>query len=175
MTIPHSKILSPTVMCHRVKSDTKTHVNTEVNINLSDGTKSESVQYPPPVEIIEREIPIIEPDDSTGVSDLQDSVEFLKLVIEAYQNNPIYYNKLVLLTDETLCNMIQTILHADSISITYDEDFDAYCCALSSSFSKIDGIYVVKDGATYNFKYNYNDVYNLFGLYNISLSYVKKN
>lgn len=184
MTIPHSKILSPSIMSHKVKADTKTQVNTAVNINLqgkSDKTNEEvtPVIYPPPsefpeVEVIERDIPVIEPDDSAGVSDLEDSVEFLKLVIDAYKNNAIYYNKYVVLTDTDLCNLLQTILHADEISITYDEDFDAYCCCLSSTFSKIDGIYVVKDDVRYNLKYNYNDVYNMIDSYSISLSYVKK-
>ncbi len=194
MTIPHSKILSPTVMSPKSNSTANTHVNTEVNITLqhlgkrkdetstNDTMNDTDVKYPPPtdelkiddVNVVERDIPNIEPNDSTGVDELKDSVEFLKLIIDAHKNNVIHYNNYIVLTDENLCNLIQTILHADEINITYDEDFDAYCCVLSSKFSKIDNIYIKKNDVSYNLKYDYNDVYSIIEAYSISVKFVCK-
>ena len=140
------------------------------------------VLYPPasnfqevaPVTV-EREIPDIPPNDDTGqVAQLQDSVEFLKLVVRAYKDNTIFMNKYVVLTETDLSNMLQTLVHADEITIIYDDDFEASCCATNTKFAKISKIYIKKGDNTYNLKYNYTDIYSLFETYSISLKFVYK-
>lgn len=184
MSLPHSKILSPST--GNSKNESKTNVNTEVNINLQSSPPScaelqtppvTPVMYPPPANygevspIVEKSIPDIPPNDDTGlVQQLNDSIEFLKLVIRAYKDNTIYMNKYIVLTDTDLCNMLQTLLHAEQIEIVYDDDYDA--CCTKSKFSKISKVFIHKNGQVHNLKYAYSDIYSMFETYAISLKFV---
>lgn len=191
MTLPHSRILSPTI--NPAKSSQSTNVNTEVNINLHSPNPSCSelptaptpVLYPPaadyqevtPQPYQERSVsaPTYDADElNKTIGNLTDSVEFLKLVIRAYKDNTIRMNKYIVLTEEDLRNMLSTLLHGDKLEIVYDEDFEASCCAQNTQFAKISKIFVHKDGQVLNLKYAYSDIYSLFETYTISLKFVYK-
>ena len=192
MTIPHSKILSPTLTSPKsdATSTSKVEQNTNVNIkiNSENPTVTPTVAYPPPSvnpyetrDITINEDTSLTPDiDSITlplkqqISTLSDSVEFLKLIIQAYRDNVVYVNKLIVLTESDLKNLINSLVHAESISITYDADYET-CCTPSTKnqFSKIENILINTSNGSHNFKYTYSDAYGIIQAYQISLKYVQ--
>ena len=190
MTIPHSKILSPTLMSPKsdTSSTSKVEQNTNVNIKINSENPNitPAVAYPPSANPYEtRDVNIndesLTPDlDSITlplkqqISTLSDSVEFLKLIIQAYRDNVVYVNKLIVLTEADLKNLINSLVHAESISITYDADYET-CCTPSTKnqFSKIENILINTSNGSHNFKYTYSDAYGIIQAYQISLKYVQ--
>lgn len=195
MTIPHSKILSPTLMSPKsdTSSTSKVEQNTNVNIKINSEnpnitpTVTPSVAYPPSVNPYEtRDVNIndesLTPDIDTitqplklQISTLSDSVEFLKLIIQAYRDNVVYVNKLIVLTESDLKNLINSLVHAESISITYDADYETCCTSTTNKqFSKIENILINTSNGSHNFKYTYSDAYGIIQAYQISLKYVQR-
>lgn len=203
MTIPHSKILSPSVMSPKsdATSSSKVEQNTNVNIKINSEnpnitpTVTPSVAYPPSVnpyetrdgtsclssanvnindESLTPDIDSITLPLKQQISTLSDSVEFLKLIIQAYRDNVVYVNKLIVLTESDLKNLINSLVHAESISITYDADYET-CCTPSTNkqFSKIENILINTSNGSHNFKYTYSDAYGIIQAYQISLKYVQ--
>lgn len=190
MTIPHSKILSPSVMSPKsdATSSSKVEQNTNVNIKINSDNPSitPAVTYPPSSNPYEtRDVNIndesLTPDIDAitqplkqQISTLSDSVEFLKLIIQAYRDNVVYINKLIVLTESDLKNLINSLVHADSISITYDADYDTCCTSKTNKqFSKIENILISTSTGSHNFKYTYSDAYGIIQSYLISLKYVQ--
>lgn len=189
MTIPHSKILSPTLTSPKsdATSTSKVEQNTNVNIkiNSENPTVTPTVAYPPsanpygedlkdPVTSMTPDIDSITLPLKQQISTLSDSVEFLKLIIQAYRDNVVYVNKLIVLTESDLKNLINSLVHAESISITYDADYET-CCTPSTKnqFSKIENILINTSNGSHNFKYTYSDAYGIIQAYQISLKYVQ--
>lgn len=186
MTIPHSKILSPTLTSPKSDSTSSSKVeqNTNVNINIDNSSNPASnttshpntVIYPNPYDAT----PITTTDTKDRllqsyverVTTLSDSVEFLKLIIQAYRDNAIYFNKYIVLTESDLKNLINSLVHADRIDITYDPDFPGCCSTTSKKLSKIENIMIHTDTTSSNFKYSHSDAYGLIQAYTISLKYV---
>ena len=180
MTIPHSKILSPTLTSPKSDSTSSSKVeqNTNVNINIDNSSNpaSNAVIYPNPYDAT--------PTTTTDTKDrllqsyvervttLTDSVEFLKLIIQAYRDNAIYFNKYIVLTESDLKNLINSLVHANRIDITYDPDFPGCCSTTSKKLSKIENIMIHTDTTSSNFKYSHSDAYGLIQAYTISLKYV---
>lgn len=190
MTIPHSKILSPSVMSPKsdATSSSKVEQNTNVNIKINSENPSitPAVTYPPSSNPYEtRDVNIngerLTPDLDAitqplkqQILTLSDSVEFLKLIIQAYRDNVVYINKLIVLTESDLKNLINSLVHADSISITYDADYDTCCTSTTKKqFSKIENILINTASGSHNFKYTYSDAYGIIQSYLISLKYVQ--
>ena len=205
MTIPHSKILSPSIMSPKsdATSSSKVEQNTNVNIKINSENSSitpevtPAVTYPPqanpygPTDL-RHEVPYetrdvnitdasLTPDIDAitqplrqQISTLSDSVEFLKLIIQAYRDNVVYINKLIVLTESDLKNLINSLVHAESISITYDADYDTCCTSTTKKqFSKIENILINTSNGSHNFKYTYSDAYGIIQSYLISLKYVQ--
>lgn len=195
MTIPHSKILSPTLTSPKsdATSTSKVEQNTNVNIKINSEnptvtpTVTPTVAYPPPSvnpyetrdvnindESLTPDIDSITLPLKQQISTLSDSVEFLKLIIQAYRDNVVYVNKLIVLTESDLKNLINSLVHAESISITYDADYET-CCTPSTKnqFSKIENILINTSNGSHNFKYTYSDAYGIIQAYQISLKYVQ--
>ena len=201
MTIPHSKILSPSVMSPKsdATSSSKVEQNTNVNIKINSENPNitPTVAYPPPsvnpyetrdVNMSDAHAARLNEDTSLTpdidsitlplkqqISTLSDSVEFLKLIIQAYRDNVVYVNKLIVLTESDLKNLINSLVHAESISITYDADYET-CCTPSTKnqFSKIENILINTSNGSHNFKYTYSDAYGIIQAYQISLKYVQR-
>ena len=185
MTIPHSKILSPTLMSPKsdTSSSSKVEQNTNVNIKINSENPSitPAVTYPPqsisPYDndaSLTPDIDAITQPLKQQISTLSDSVEFLKLIIQAYRDNVVYINKLIVLTETDLKNLINSLVHADSISITYDADYDTCCTSKTNKqFSKIENILINTSSGSHNFKYTYSDAYGIIQSYLISLKYVQ--
>lgn len=188
MTIPHSKILSPSVMSPKsdATSSSKVEQNTNVNIKINSDNPNitpavtPSVTYPPSSNPYDNDASLTPDIDAITqplkqqISTLSDSVEFLKLIIQAYRDNVVYVNKLIVLTESDLKNLINSLVHADSISITYDADYDTCCTSTTKKqFSKIENIMINTPSGSHNFKYTYSDAYGLIQSYLISLKYVQ--
>ena len=188
MTIPHSKILSPTLMSPKsdTTSSSKVEQNTNVNIKINSENPNitpsvtPAVTYPPQSNPYDNEAGLTPDIDAITqplkqqISTLSDSVEFLKLVIQAYRDNVVYVNKLIVLTESDLKNLINSLVHADSISITYDADYDTCCTSKTNKqFSKIENILINTSNGSHNFKYTYSDAYGIIQSYLISLKYVQ--
>lgn len=188
MTIPHSKILSPSVMSPKsdATSSSKVEQNTNVNIKINSDNPNitpavtPSVTYPPSSNPYDNDASLTPDIDAITqplaqqISTLSDSVEFLKLIIQAYRDNVVYVNKLIVLTESDLKNLINSLVHADSISITYDADYDTCCTSTTKKqFSKIENILINTPSGSHNFKYTYSDAYGLIQSYLISLKYVQ--
>lgn len=188
MTIPHSKILSPTLMSPKsdATSSSKVEQNTNVNIKINSENPNitpsvtPAVIYPPQAnpydndESLTPDIDAIKQPLKQQISTLSDSVEFLKLIIQAYRDNVVYINKLIVLTESDLKNLINSLVHADSISITYDADYDTCCTSTTKKqFSKIENILINTSNGSHNFKYTYSDAYGIIQSYLISLKYVQ--
>ena len=196
MTIPHSKILSPTLTSPKsdATSTSKVEQNTNVNIKINSEnptvtpTVTPTVAYPPSSNPYStRDVNINEDTSLTPdidaiteplklqISTLSDSVEFLKLIIQAYRDNVVYVNKLIVLTESDLKNLINSLVHAESISITYDADYET-CCTPSTKnqFSKIENILINTSNGSHDFKYTYSDAYGIIQAYQISLKYVQR-
>ena len=188
MTIPHSKILSPTLMSPKsdATSSSKVEQNTNVNIKINSENPNitpsvtPAVTYPPSSNPYDNDTSLT-PDIDTitqplkqQISTLSDSVEFLKLIIQAYRDNVVYINKLIVLTESDLKNLINSLVHAESISITYDADYDTCCTSTTKKqFSKIENILINTSNGSHNFKYTYSDAYGIIQSYLISLKYVQ--
>ena len=201
MTIPHSKILSPSVMSPKsdATSSSKVEQNTNVNIKINSENPNitPTVAYPPPsvnpyetrdVNMSDAHAARLNEDTSLTpdidsitlplkqqISTLSDSVEFLKLIIQAYRDNVVYVNKLIVLTESDLKNLINSLVHAESISITYDADYETCCTSTTNKqFSKIENILINTSNGSHNFKYTYSDAYGIIQAYQISLKYVQR-
>lgn len=188
MTIPHSKILSPSVMSPKsdATSSSKVEQNTNVNIKINSDNPNitpavtPAVTYPPSTnpydndENLTPDIDTITQPLKQQISTLSDSVEFLKLIIQAYRDNVVYVNKLIVLTESDLKNLINSLVHAESISITYDADYETCCTSKTNKqFSKIENILINTPNGSHNFKYTYSDAYGIIQSYLISLKYVQ--
>lgn len=166
-------------------SSSKVEQNTNVNIKINSDNPNitpavtPSVTYPPSTNPYDNDASLT-PDLDTitqplkqQISTLSDSVEFLKLIIQAYRDNVVYVNKLIVLTESDLKNLINSLVHADSISITYDADYDTCCTSTTNKqFSKIENILINTPNGSHNFKYTYSDAYGIIQSYLISLKYV---
>ena len=110
MTIPHSKILSPTLTSPKSDSTSSSKVeqNTNVNINIDNSSNPASTTTSQPNAVIYPNPYDTTPPNTTTdskdrllqsyverVTTLTDSVEFLKLIIQAYRDNAIYFNKTI--------------------------------------------------------------------------------
>ena len=183
MTIPHSKILSPTLTSPKsdATSSSKVEQNTNVNIKINSENPNITPSVTPAVTYpydndtsLTPDIDAITQPLKQQISTLSDSVEFLKLIIQAYRDNVVYINKLIVLTESDLKNLINSLVHADSISITYDADYDTCCTSTTKKqFSKIENILINTSNGSHNFKYTYSDAYGIIQSYLISLKYVQ--
>ena len=188
MTIPHSKILSPTLMSPKSDSTSSSKVEQNTNVNIKINSENPNitpavtpaVTYPPQSNPYDNDASLTPDIDAITqplkqqISTLSDSVEFLKLIIQAYRDNVVYINKLIVLTESDLKNLINSLVHADSISITYDADYDTCCTSTTKKqFSKIENILINTSNGSHNFKYTYSDAYGIIQSYLISLKYVQ--
>ena len=188
MTIPHSKILSPTMMSPKSDSTSSSKVEQNTNVNIKINSENPSitpavtpaVTYPPQANPYDNDASLTPDIDAITqplkqqISTLSDSVEFLKLIIQAYRDNVVYINKLIVLTESDLKNLINSLVHADSISITYDADYDTCCTSTTKKqFSKVENILINTSNGSHNFKYTYSDAYGIIQSYLISLKYVQ--
>ena len=93
---------------------------------------------------------------SDDILKLRNENEALKIIINILQNNPFYVNKFIVADDVKLMELVKLLTCADDVQMDA-EDF-AQGCITKNKYRKVNSIYVLKDGATKNLKYDYPDV-----------------
>ncbi|KAK8840446.1 hypothetical protein M9Y10_030651 [Tritrichomonas musculus] len=120
-----------------------------------------------------------------GISDLGIELDtldkknqFLEMIVEMYETNPLKINSYVVCKSSLLMNMIKLLTECEKVDLVIDDsDIGCGCGAsrtssrpkVSTKILKIDKTLVTKDGKTEELKYCYNNIYTEFIKYNISL------
>ena len=148
--LPKAKILSP----HKLNKSNQTNTQT-VNVILpnqikpdfseiserSERTEKSEVKFVPTVDnadVVEnenihtREVNLEEPAEKLSKEDSISTINFLKLVLQSYMNNPIKYNGYVICSVPVLEHLIETLTGCDYCDIEF-ADGDAVCCGKVSN------------------------------------------
>ena len=119
-----------------------------------------------------REVKLDEPAEQLSKEDTISTVNFLKLVLQSYMNNPIKYNGFVICSVPTLENLIETLTGCDDCSIDIG-DIEAKCCGVGKTrIIPITKIWVRNGDVSEVFKYKYSPYLSVFEEYRISLKFV---
>ena len=101
------------------------------------------------------------------------TINFLKLLLDSYMNNPIKYNGYVICSVPVLENMIETLTSCDDCSVDFAVDPDAGCCGSSKvKIVPVSKIWVRNAETSELFKYRYSQFIKVFEDYHISLKFV---
>lgn len=121
-----------------------------------------------------RDVNLEEPAEKLSKVDSIATINFLKLVVQAYMSNPIKYNGYVICSVPVLENLIETLTSCDNCDVE-TADVDAGCgCSASSKphIVPITKIWVRNNDSNDIFKYKYSQFLQTFEAYNISLKFV---
>ena len=126
---------------------------------------------PGAVQYGERDVKLEEPAEKLTQEDSIATINFLKLILAAYMNNPIKYNGNVICSVPVLENLIETLTSCEDCSIEI-ADVDAGCCGTQTThIVPITKIWVRNGETTEIFKYRYSQFLQTFEQYNISLKF----
>ena len=120
-----------------------------------------------------RDVKLEEPTLSLNNTDLKQTLDFTKLVLESYMNNPLKYNGYIIVTVPLLEHMIEILTGCDECEVV-TSDPEMQCCGheLSTPFVAVVKIWVTVNGTKTIFKYTFSQYLQLFEQYNISLKLV---
>ena len=119
-----------------------------------------------------RDVKLDEPADKLTAEDSIATINFLKLVLQSYMNNPIKYNGYVICSVPTLENLIETLTSCDNCDVQI-ADIETNCCGASSPhIIPIAKIWVKNGDTTELFKYKFGQFLQIFEQYHISLKFV---
>lgn len=115
-----------------------------------------------------------------GIADLENEIEdiekknqFLQMLVEMYESNPLRINSYVICESKLLMNMIKLLTDCEKVDLVLNEDIGCSgCTAKSGKIIYVSKILVTKDGKTSELKYDYNNIYSEFVKYGISLKIV---
>lgn len=104
---------------------------------------------------------------------LEKKNQFLEMIVQMYEGNPLKINSYVVCDSKLLMDMIKLLNECDKVELVIDDsDVGCGCSASSSKFIKVAKILITKDGKTEDMKYAYNDIYSTFIKYGVSLKIV---
>ena len=137
-------------------------------------------QYQPPTNnqsqlIRDRGTPMVQDqrsiaDLSINIDELEKKNQFLEMLVEMYETNPLKINSYVVCKSSLLMNMIKLLTECDIVDLVIDDsDIGCGCSASNTKILKIDKILITIDDKTEEFKYKYNDIYTQFVKYGVSL------
>ena len=130
--------------------------------------QSSQSQFQPPINSLCRDRGIA--DLSINIDELEKKNQFLEMLVEMYETNPLKINSYVVCKSSLLMNMIKLLTECDKVDLVIDDsDIGCGCSASSTKILKIDKILITIDDKTEEFKYKYNDIYTQFVKYGISL------
>lgn len=165
--LPRARILCPH---HAQKYNTSTNQTVNVILNEKTNTPEGENHEINPIEGECQSRDISQNDEIISKEDSIASINFLKLVLESYLNNPIKYNNYIICSVSLLENLIETISSCDDCSVELD-DFDIGCCSKCSHIVPISKIWVKNKDSTEIFKYKYSELLQVFEQYHISLKF----
>ena len=136
---------------------------------------NESVVYQSPTDadVKSRAVNLTETPANLSEKDKTDTIEFLKLLLKSYMNNPIKYNGYIICTVPLLEHLIELLTGCDNCEvITADPELN--CCGkeISTHIVPVSKIWVKNGENTEVFKYKYSQYLQLFEEYNVSLKFV---
>ena len=118
-----------------------------------------------------RDVNLNDSADNLNKEDSIATINFLKLVLSSYMNNPIKYNGYVICSVPALENLIETLTSCDSCDIEI-QDFEGGCCGTrTSKIVPINKIWVRNNESQEIFKYRYSQFLQTFEEYHISLKF----
>ena len=134
-------------------------------------TQNSQSQYQPPTN---NNFPLTRDrgiaDLSINIDELEKKNQFLEMLVEMYETNPLKINSYVVCKSSLLMNMIKLLTECDKVDLVIDDsDIGCGCSASNTKILKIDKILITIDDKTEEFKYKYNDIYTQFVKYGISL------
>ena len=104
------------------------------------------------------------------IEDLEKKNQFLQMLVEMYESNPLKINAYVVCESKLLMNMIKLLADCEKVDLVLNEDIGCSgCTAKSNKIIYISKILVSKNGQTEEFKYKYNSIYTEFIKYGLSL------
>ena len=98
--------------------------------------------------------------------------KILKMLLDAYKNNPLHINDYIVLDDVSLANLVQELTEADEVRLQLSNDIS--CCGRTSKCYYLDGIVVKKGSHLSDFKIGYNEEYNFLNDYRVSCDFIIK-
>ena len=136
---------------------------------------NESVIYQSPTDadVKSRAVNLTETPANLSEKDKTDTIEFLKLLLKSYMNNPIKYNGYIICTVPLLEHLIELLTGCDNCEvITADPELN--CCGkeISTHIVPVSKIWMKNGENTEVFKYKYSQYLQLFEEYNVSLKFV---
>ena len=138
------------------KNSTEVQNNTTVNVSYAG--VMDPIQQP---KIATREV-VIEQNTQTE--------RILKLMLEAYKNNPLHINDYIVLSGEKLAELVRELTNANEVQLQISADIA--CCGSASKSQYLDGIVVKKDDKLTDFKIGYNEEWNFLNSYRISTDFI---
>ena len=130
-------------------------------------------QSPTDADVKSRAVNLTETPANLSEKDKTDTIEFLKLLLKSYMNNPIKYNGYIICTVPLLEHLIELLTGCDNCEvITADPELN--CCGkeISTHIVPVSKIWVKNGENTEVFKYKYSQYLQLFEEYNVSLKFV---
>ena len=153
-------------------SSYKNHVSVNpvnnINVNVNEPARHAATSFDAarheatprtvdPASLDNSDVMVVYPDNQTEeVKKLQQTNEALKIIISMFKNNKIIINKLILVDDEKLAQLVKLLTDADEVTI--DAEPIEGCCIPKNTYRKVNAIYVIKDGKTKNLKYDYPSI-----------------
>ena len=129
-------------------------------------------QIDEPIHYTNREVKLDEPAEQLSKDDSISTINFLKLVLESYMNNPIKYNGFVICSVPTLEHLIEVLTGCEDCSIDIG-DAELGCCGSNKQrIVPISKIWVRNGDVSEVFKYRYSPYLQTFEEYRISLKFV---
>ena len=153
-----------------IKAFTNEKTCSEINniVNVSYGTPEKTV-YEKATETID---PIPTATRDIEIEQNTKSEKILKMMLEAYKDNPLHVNDYIVLTEEKLVALVMELTSADKVELSISADIA--CCGPISKITYLDGIIITKDDSSKDFKIGYNEEYRFLESYRISSDFVVK-
>ena len=143
-------------------------MNTQCPASSMMNNQNSQSQFQPPINSLCRDRGIA--DLSINIDELEKKNQFLEMLVEMYETNPLKINSYVVCKSSLLMNMIKLLTECDKVDLVIDDsDIGCGCSASNTKILKIDKILITIDDKTEEFKYKYNDIYTQFVKYGISL------
>ena len=153
-----------------IKAFTNEKTTSEINniVNVSYGAPEKTV-YEKATETID---PIPTATRDIEIEQNTKSEKILKLMLEAYRDNPLHVNDYIVLTEEKLVALVMELTSADKVELSISADIA--CCGPISKITYLEGIIVTKNESSKDFKIGYNEEYRFLESYRISSDFVVK-
>ena len=145
-----------------IKAFTKEKNTNEVMNNTTVNVSYAGVMDPiPEPKIATREV-VLEQNTRTE--------RILKLMLEAYKNNPLHINDYIVLAGDKLAELVRELTDANEVQLQISADIA--CCGSASKSQYLDGIVIKKDDKLTDFKIGYNEEWNFLNSYRISSDFI---